>query len=46
MSVISFQISVGFALVITNLCRMRVSVTSTLSQYRGRKHSKVSRVPK
>jgi hypothetical protein len=46
MSVISFKFSVGFALIIRNLCRMRVSVTSSLSQYRGRKHSEVARVPK
>jgi len=46
MSVISFKFSVGFALGITKLCRMTVSVTSTLSQYRGRKQSEVSRVPK
>jgi hypothetical protein len=46
MSVISFKFSVGFALGITNLCRMSVNVTSTLSQYRGHKHSEVSSVPK
>jgi len=45
-SAISFKYSVGFALEITNLCRMRVSVTSTHSQYKGRKHSEVPRVPK
>jgi len=30
MSVISVKLSVGIALVIINLCRMRMSVTSTL----------------
>jgi hypothetical protein len=46
MSVISYKFSVGFALVITDLCTMRVSLNSTLSQYKGRKLSEVSRVPK
>jgi len=46
MSAITFKSPVGFALRITKLCRMTVNVTSTLSQYKGRKHSEVSRVPK
>jgi hypothetical protein len=42
----SYKFSIGFALVVTKLCPMRVSVTFTLSQYKGRKHLDVSRVPK
>ena len=40
MSVFCIKFSFGFAPAITNVCRMTVCVTRTISQYSGRKHRK------
>ena len=46
MSVICIEFSFGIALVTINKCTVRVCLTSTICQKRGRKHSEDSRTPK